>query len=131
MNKTMVFITHDLSEALRLGDRIAMMRDGAVVQVGTPAQLLADPADDYVRDFIRDVPRALVLTARDICTPSEPGGGDVTRTVDAGTLLLHLIPEVAHGNPVQVVDGERVLGTVTRDAVLSAIYGAPLRGEDR
>ena len=57
VNKTMVFITHDLSEALRLGDRIAIMRDGRFVQVGTPEEVVGTPADDYVRNFVRDVPR--------------------------------------------------------------------------
>ena len=55
----MVFITHDLVEALRLGDRIAIMRDGRFVQVGTPAEVVGAPADDYVRNFVRDVPRAM------------------------------------------------------------------------
>src|SRR5690348_3052660 len=55
--RTMVFITHDLSEALKLGDRIALMRDGKVVQLGTPEQIVGSPADDYVREFVRDVPR--------------------------------------------------------------------------
>ncbi|HEY8581305.1 MAG TPA: glycine betaine/L-proline ABC transporter ATP-binding protein, partial [Capillimicrobium sp.] len=60
--KTMVFITHDLSEALRLGDRIAIMRDGAIVQLGTPEDVVGSPADEYVANFVRDVPRTHVLT---------------------------------------------------------------------
>ena len=62
--QTMVFITHDLPEALRLGDRIAIMRDGAIVQLGTPEELVGSPADDYVENFVRDVPRSHVLTLR-------------------------------------------------------------------
>ena len=61
LGKTMVFITHDLAEAMKLGDRIAIMRDGAVVQMGTPEELVAHPADDYVRDFTRDIPKSHVL----------------------------------------------------------------------
>ena len=64
LQKTMVFITHDLQEALKLGDRILIMRDGEVVQIGTPAEVVANPADDYVRDFVSDVPRSHVLTLR-------------------------------------------------------------------
>jgi len=60
--KTMVFITHDLPEALRLGDRIAIMRDGRVVQLATPEDLVGSPADDYVANFVRDIPRSHVLT---------------------------------------------------------------------
>ena len=62
LHKTMIFITHDLMEALKLGDRIAIMKDGRFVQIGTPEEVVAHPADDYVADFTRDVPRAHVLT---------------------------------------------------------------------
>ncbi|MEO8461999.1 MAG: betaine/proline/choline family ABC transporter ATP-binding protein, partial [Chloroflexota bacterium] len=64
VGKTMVFITHDLAEALKLGDHIVIMRDGQIVQAGRPADLVGAPADQYVRDFVRDVPRASVLTLR-------------------------------------------------------------------
>jgi glycine betaine/proline transport system ATP-binding protein len=127
MHKTMVFITHDLSEALRLGDRIAVMRDGGIVQIGTAAELLSAPADDYVRDFTRDVPRALVLTAGDVCVAADdPAATDATRTVAADTVLRDLIPAVADGATLRVVDGDRVVGTVSPDAVLGAIYGRDL-----
>ncbi|MFO7820647.1 MAG: glycine betaine/L-proline ABC transporter ATP-binding protein [Lentisphaeria bacterium] len=63
MHKSIVFITHDLDEALKLGDRIAIMKDGAVVQVGTPEQILTEPADDYVRAFVENVDRSKVITA--------------------------------------------------------------------
>jgi glycine betaine/proline transport system ATP-binding protein len=63
LGKTIVFITHDLNEAMRLGDRIAMMRDGRIVQIGTSEQILQDPANDYVAQFVQDVDRARVLTA--------------------------------------------------------------------
>jgi glycine betaine/proline transport system ATP-binding protein len=63
LGKTIVFITHDLNEAMRLGDRIAMMRDGRIVQIGTSEQILQDPANDYVAQFVQDVDRTRVLTA--------------------------------------------------------------------
>ena len=71
--KTMLFITHDLPEALRLGDRIAIMRDGAIVQLGTPEELVGSPADDYVANFVRDIPRTHVLTLRWIMRDPRPG----------------------------------------------------------
>ena len=71
--KTMIFITHDLPEALRLGDRIAIMRDGVIVQLGTPEELVGSPADEYVENFTRDIPRSHVLTLRWIMRPPEPG----------------------------------------------------------
>lgn len=70
VRKTMVFITHDFLEALKVGDRVAIMKDGEFVQTGTPEELVSNPIDDYVRDFTRDVPRSKVLTARSIMTPS-------------------------------------------------------------
>ncbi len=70
VGKTMVFITHDLSEALKLGDRILIMRDGEIVQIGRPDEVVGAPADDYVRDFVRDVPRSHVLTLRWIARPA-------------------------------------------------------------
>lgn len=69
LKKTIVFITHDLDEALRLGDRIAILKDGALVQVGKPNDILLNPADDYVRDFVRDVNRARVLSIDTLMQP--------------------------------------------------------------
>jgi glycine betaine/proline transport system ATP-binding protein len=69
LNKTIVFITHDLDEALRLGDHIAILRDGEVVQVGAPAEILLHPADDYVRTFVKDVNRSRVLTVATVMQP--------------------------------------------------------------
>lgn len=66
LNKTIIFITHDLDEALRLGDHIAILKDGLLVQVGTPEEILTQPADDYVAEFTRDVNRGRVLTARNV-----------------------------------------------------------------
>ncbi|MCF3943745.1 quaternary amine ABC transporter ATP-binding protein [Oceanobacillus alkalisoli] len=66
MKKTILFITHDLDEALRLGDRIALMRDGNIVQIGTPEEILVNPANDYVEKFVEDVDKSKVLTAHHI-----------------------------------------------------------------
>ncbi|SES69684.1 glycine betaine/proline transport system ATP-binding protein [Oceanobacillus limi] len=63
MKKTIIFITHDLDEALRIGDRIALMKDGSVVQIGTPEEILVNPANDYVEKFVEDVDRSKILTA--------------------------------------------------------------------
>ncbi|WP_099157333.1 quaternary amine ABC transporter ATP-binding protein [Virgibacillus ndiopensis] len=66
MKKTILFITHDLDEALRIGDRIALMKDGSIVQIGTPEEILVNPANDYVEKFVEDVDRSKVLTAQNI-----------------------------------------------------------------
>ncbi len=82
MHKTIVFITHDLDEALKLGDRIAIMKDGEVVQIGTAEDILTNPANDYVRDFVQDVDRSKVIRAESIMKkPIE------TITTEAGTRL--------------------------------------------
>ena len=73
LGKTMVFITHDLPEALKLGDRILIMRDGEIVQIGTPDEVVGAPADDYVRDFVSDVPRSHVLTLKWVMREPRPG----------------------------------------------------------
>jgi glycine betaine/proline transport system ATP-binding protein len=70
LGKTIIFITHDLNEAMYLGDRIAVMRDGRIVQVGTPQDILTDPANDYVAQFVHDVDRARVLTASSVMEPA-------------------------------------------------------------
>ena len=72
LGKTMVFITHDLQEALKLGDRILIMRDGAMVQIGTPDEVVGAPADDYVRDFVSDVPKSHVLTLKWVMREPRP-----------------------------------------------------------
>lgn len=69
LRKTVVFVTHDLNEALKLGDRIAIMRDGSIIQVGTPEEIVMSPSDDYVSEFVRDVPKAKVLVARSLMQP--------------------------------------------------------------
>lgn len=72
MHKTIVFITHDLDEALKLGNRIAIMKDGVIVQIGTPEEILTNPADDYVREFVQDVNRVKVVTASTIMKKPDP-----------------------------------------------------------
>ena len=70
VKKTIIFITHDLNEALRIGDRIALMKDGQIMQIGTGEEILTNPANQYVRDFVEDVDRSKVLTAQNIMEPA-------------------------------------------------------------
>ncbi|MFF3718289.1 quaternary amine ABC transporter ATP-binding protein [Streptomyces prasinus] len=123
--RTMVFITHDLGEALRLGDRIALMRDGRVVQLGTPEEIVGSPADDYVRDFVRDVPREQVLTVRTAMRPAssadEAGSGPAVRP-DA-TVSEAIEAVVRAGSPARVLDQGRCVGIVDSAALLSVVAG--------
>ena len=121
--KTMVFITHDLPEALRLGDRIAIMRDGAIVQLGTPEELVGSPADEYVENFVRDIPRSHVLTLRWIMRDPRPGEEDGPR-LDVRTVVKSAVPVILDSErPVCAVDDGRIVGVVDREAVLTAIAG--------
>jgi glycine betaine/proline transport system ATP-binding protein len=123
VKKTMIFITHDLLEALKLGDRIAIMKDGHFVQVGTPEEVVAHPADDYVADFIRDVPRTHVLTARSIMAPVPSADGRTFGPdVRADTIVQDLISVVAASDEtLRVMEGEDVVGVVDRTAVMNAL----------
>jgi glycine betaine/proline transport system ATP-binding protein len=121
--KTMVFVTHDLPEALRLGDRIAIMRDGRIVQLGTPEELVGSPADEYVENFVRDVPRSHVLTLRWIMREPAPGEENGPR-LDVTTTVRNAVPLIAGSErPVCAVEDSRVVGVVDREAVLTAIAG--------
>jgi glycine betaine/proline transport system ATP-binding protein len=121
--KTMVFITHDLPEALRLGDRIAIMRDGAIVQLGTPEELVGSPADDYVANFVRDIPRSHVLTLRWIMRDPRPGEDDGPK-LDVGTTVRSATPVIVKSEkPVCATENGRVVGIVDKEAVLTAIAG--------
>lgn len=125
LGKTMVFITHDLSEAMKVGDRIAIMRDGVVVQMGTAEDLVLNPADDYVADFVRDIPKSHVLTLQAIARPATDVGEGPA--LEADTVIKDATPViVAAGRPVRVVRDGRVIGVVSSDDVLRLIAGESL-----
>ncbi|OEV03571.1 quaternary amine ABC transporter ATP-binding protein [Streptomyces oceani] len=122
--RTMVFITHDLNEALRLGDRILLMRDGEVVQLGTPEEIVANPADDYVRDFVRDVPREQVISVRRAMRPAADGEAGTGTALAPGALVSEAIEAVARtGEPARVLDGEKLLGVVGHEQLLAVVAG--------
>jgi glycine betaine/proline transport system ATP-binding protein len=124
--KTMLFITHDLNEALRLGDRIAIMRDGAIVQLGTPEELVASPADDYVANFVRDIPRTHVLTLRSVMRDARPGEAGGGPELDVATTVRDSVPVVAGTDGVvAVTENGRVIGVVDRVAILDSMAGEP------
>lgn len=127
LNKTMLFITHDFLEAIKLGDRIAIMKDGEIVQLGTPQEIVANPANLYVKEFTQDVPRAKVLTAESIMEPVDraqpPAWSEGYRRVTPQTTLEALIPQVLDSDaPLSVVTEEgAIVGTLDQRAVLLAI----------
>jgi glycine betaine/proline transport system ATP-binding protein len=115
--RTTVFVTHDLNEAMRIGDRVMVMRDGKVVQIGPGVEIVADPADDYVSEFVSDVDRARVLTAGDLVRPALLTF-DVTESPDAA--LTRLADNEANGAYVIGEDG-RLLGIVTDTSLSKAL----------
>ena len=87
IKKTIVFITHDLDEALRLGDRIAILRDGEVIQQGTSQEIVLKPADDYIANFVKEVNRGRVIMVDTVMTAGSPDTARPTLTIPAGTIL--------------------------------------------
>ena len=99
------------------------MRDGAIVQLGTPEELVGSPADEYVENFVRDIPRSHVLTIRWIMRDARPGEEDGPR-LDVRTNVRKAIPVIAESErPVCAVEDGRVVGVVDRETVLTAIAG--------
>ena len=122
LGKTMVFITHDLAEALKLGDRIMILRDGAIVQIGTPDEVVARPADDYVKDFVSEVPKAHVLTLKWVMREPRPG-----ETLDGPTLPVDTIVRqaartaIGSDHPIRVMDGDTMLGVVDEEDIMRVV----------
>ncbi|MEQ6903523.1 betaine/proline/choline family ABC transporter ATP-binding protein [Nocardioides sp. YIM 152588] len=117
LGKTILFITHDLNEAMRLGDRIAMMRDGRIVQQGTAEQILNDPANDYVAQFVQDVDRTRVLTAASVMEPPVAVLGS-----EQGPRAAHKLMRENQMNAVMVVARDRrLVGVVTEHAAADAV----------
>ncbi|MCK5918920.1 MAG: glycine betaine/L-proline ABC transporter ATP-binding protein [Cocleimonas sp.] len=126
LHKTIVFITHDLDEALRLGDRIAILRDGAVIQQGNPQDIIMQPANDYIADFIQDINRGRVLRIKTLMTKG--------KTVAGPNLVQHrtledALTEVAssENKACNVTDNKgEVLGSITLDQIISGLVRVKL-----
>ncbi|NOD32109.1 quaternary amine ABC transporter ATP-binding protein [Ruegeria atlantica] len=122
LHKTIVFITHDFEEAVRLADRIAIMKDGEVIQIATPEELVMHPATDYVAEFTKHIPRSKVLTVGGVMTPGAVGEGNPisqsTRISDVAERII------AADAPIAVVDAEgQPVGAIDRKAVAHVLFG--------
>lgn len=115
LHKTIIFITHDLDEALRLGDRIAILRDGEVVQVGEPEEILLNPADDYVEAFVKDVNRARALTVETVM--KEPQFRITAETIDEALVQMRKMPS----DYAYYVSDEGFQGVVTQETLETAV----------
>jgi len=123
LKKTIVFITHDFDEAIRLADHIAIMKDGAIIQIGTPEQLVMKPATDYVAEFTRGISRAKVLTAKAVMEAAQ--AVEFSGRVQGNTRLEELGGVILHADkPFAVTDEDDVvIGQLSRDAVLEILVG--------
>jgi glycine betaine/proline transport system ATP-binding protein len=126
LNKTIVFITHDIIEAFRLADRIAIMREGEVIQIGRPVDIVMNPVDDYVADFTEDVPLMRVISVGDIMDKVADAVGNSAKgaePISATTVIEQLVPRLAAGATAFSVRGENgePLGIVRAQAVLEII----------
>ncbi|MBM3647643.1 MAG: betaine/proline/choline family ABC transporter ATP-binding protein [Alphaproteobacteria bacterium] len=124
-HKTTVFITHDLDEAIRLGDRIAIMKDGLVIQVGTPEAIVLNPADDYVAAFVHGISRLELVSAGTIMTPlGSTTPPDSAPRVDVAADLDRLIDVAVETDlPVVVEQAGRPVGTISKEILLRALQG--------
>ncbi|WP_371228935.1 quaternary amine ABC transporter ATP-binding protein [Roseovarius sp. 2305UL8-3] len=130
MRKTTIFITHDLDEAIRIGHRIAIMKDGAIVQIGTPDQIITEPADDYVADFVAGISRLKLVYAHSIMQPvtealiAEIGPIEAFPAVDGGDDLDRIIDAaVAANSPLQVMADGNLAGVITNKDIMLGIQG--------
>lgn len=132
MKKTTLFITHDLDEAIRMGTRIAIMKDGEIVQTGTPEEIVTKPADDYVADFVAGISKLKLIFAHTVMQPVaayEVNGRSLpplTECPQAGpddNLDVLVTRSVDQDNPIVIMDDSKPVGVVTKDALLHGIKG--------
>jgi glycine betaine/proline transport system ATP-binding protein len=123
LHKSIVFITHDFEEAIRLADRIAIMKDGAIIQIGTPEQLVLNPATEYVEEFTQGIPRAKVLSAQALMR--EVGDDEFSGTVEAMVAVdtqLDMILNADRGAVFAVQDeNDETIGALTREVVVDLL----------
>lgn len=122
LKKTMVFITHDFLEAIKMGDNIAIMKDGEIVQIGTPEEIVANPIDQYVADFTEDVPRYKVLSAGKVMRPNS-GAANGTDPILASAKIESLIERMADTDAIlPVADAAgAIVGEIDRAIIMRAM----------
>ena len=122
--KTIVFITHDFNEAVRLADRIAIMKDGAIIQIGTPEDLVRTPADGYVEEFTNDLTKAKVFTAKTVMQAKDPAM-PIAGTVEESTKIEQLAAQVVASRMAYDVVGKsgQIVGQITPEAVIDVLVG--------
>ncbi|WP_095590375.1 choline ABC transporter ATP-binding protein [Actibacterium ureilyticum] len=119
LKRTIIFVSHDLDEAFKIGDRIAIMEGGRIVQCGTPQEIFSNPVNDYVADFVAHMNPLGVLCARDVM---EPATGTPEITVAPDAQIQSVMETVTHtGRPVGVIEDGQIVGQITKDGVLAKL----------
>jgi glycine betaine/proline transport system ATP-binding protein len=122
LKKTIVFITHDFDEAIRLADRIAIMKDGAIIQLGTPEKLVTNPANKDVADFTREIPRPKVLSVRSVMTPVNDSTTCIGNVLEDTKIEAIAVRVFDQEEPIAVINGNNeVIGQIDREAVLDVL----------
>ncbi len=125
LKKTILFVSHDLDEAFRIGNRIAIMEGGKIIQCGTPQEIVRNPADQYVADFVQHMNPISMLTAGDVMQPgvgNAATGGTVTATAKASTPLIDILDALARQpGSIGIVDNGTIIGTITAQDVVAGL----------
>ena len=124
LKKTIVFITHDLDEALKIGERISILRDGFVVQDDNPQKIILNPSDDYVSDFIKDINRSRVIKAKSIMTKSVSIKKENVPIIDSEMVLEEVLQEITKTKNYFVLvkdKKDKIIGKITLNELLTGI----------
>ena len=123
LNKTIVFITHDFDEAIRLADRIAIMYEGRIVQIGTAEELITSPANDYVAEFTKDIPRAKLLSVGAIMKPTKKIN-KTGFTISKNDKISSVAPKIISSNSIATVvdDSGKICGELTKDQIIDILF---------
>jgi glycine betaine/proline transport system ATP-binding protein len=126
VRKTILFITHDFDEAIRLANRIIIMEEGRIIQIGTPEEIVLNPKDQHIANFTKNVRRATVITAGSLAMP-HPGMDGIGVTVPWDTKIIDAAPQVlASPDPVGVVDDSgQLVGVLPREAIINLVLERP------
>lgn len=129
LKKTIIFVSHDLDEAFRIGNRIAIMEGGRIIQCGTPQDIVKNPANQYVADFVQNMNPINMLTAQDVMRQGASDNGGVTATATPATPLLDILDAMSRtpGN-VGVVDNGTVIGTISAQDIVNGLTRHRRRG---
>ncbi len=125
LKKTILFVSHDLDEAFRIGNRIAMMEGGRIIQCGTPQQIVKQPATQYVADFVQNMNPISMLTAADVMKPGvdeQNGRLNVAATARPTSPLIDILDALSkHSGAIGVVDNGAIIGTISADEIVTGL----------